>query len=181
MRNSKFCAPKKPTHDDSSSRDSVFFHRFFLNVPSLFASCSRLPPSGSGKTRLDLLRCLFFGARLGPEPNQQFGEVFHAGALEPVMFRGLLERLGHRTAFLVVPPKLGFNACNRNMVVWRRFRERLQLRLPKVSLFSMPLQIIEHALFAPIQTHAANVRRASRKTTAKPALTKALQSNFLHG
>jgi hypothetical protein len=38
-----------------------------------------------------------------------------------------------------------------------------------VSLVWMLLQIIKHALLAPVQAHAANVRTRSGKTTANPA------------
>jgi hypothetical protein len=42
----------------------------------------------------------------------------------------------------------------------------------------MTLQIVEDALLKPIQTHAANVRRMTPKTTAKPRLTATLHSRL---
>ena len=113
-------------------------------------------------------RRFFLRPRLDPQTNQQFGEIFHARAMQALALRELLERRGDGAAFLVIAPQFGLEPVYRNMVIPGGFRGLLKLHLPILSLFRVPLQVIIYALLAPIQAHRANVRRVSGKTTGKP-------------
>lgn len=54
------------------------------------------------------------------------------------------------------------------MLVRDRAANSLNFAHPELSLLRVTLQIIEHPLFVPVQTHWRNVREANAKTTANP-------------
>ena len=57
--------------------------------------------------------------------------------------------------------------------------QTLNLSDPVLSLIRMTLQVVIHALLAPVEAHGVNLRGTALKTTAKPHRTAALQSPAL--
>ncbi|MDP3073143.1 MAG: hypothetical protein Q8N18_22810 [Opitutaceae bacterium] len=106
------------------------------------------------------------GPGLRPQPQEQFCQVLHAGPGEPLIRRRSLERGHHRTSLQVVSPQLRLDKIHRKSLISSIPQYLLKLFLPVVSLVLMTLQIIEHALLAPVKAHAATVGGVIRKTTA---------------
>lgn len=84
------------------------------------------------------------------------------------MLYRLFEDRDERTPLLIVSPQFWLEPDNRNMIATGRLHHRTQLLLPMLSLVDMPIQIIENALFTPIQAHGDTLRRLPASTMAKP-------------
>ena len=123
-------------------------------------------------SNVKLMRWLFLRPRLHPQPQEQFGEILHAGAPASFKTHGLAEILHDFAALQVVPPKLRLEGFNYNLLTGIVFRGALKLSLPELSLVWMSLQVIKYPLLAPVQAHRGTVRADAGKTTAKPALAE---------
>jgi hypothetical protein len=111
-----------------------------------------------------------------PQSNQQFSQIPHASAPKSLNSSSFLKNRGDGTTLLVIPPQFALKTLGGCVVIKRSPAGRLNFSLPELSLIDMTLQVIEHALLAPVETHGANVQSRFRKTTGKAAGTAALQS-----
>lgn len=145
---------------------------------SLAVFANQSAPTNRSQNLPRRVRTRRFWPRRGPKPDQQFRQVPHTSSLKSLIFNCFLKNSGHRTPFLVVPPEFGLQSMGGGMVIRSRTAGRLNFSLPEVSFLNMPLQVIKHPLFAPIETHGANVEARCRKTTGKAAGTAALQSRY---
>ena len=75
------------------------------------------------------------------------------------------KRRHYGAPLLIVAPQILLESHCHKMLIRGRFRGRLKLSLPVVSLVKVALQVIEYPLFTPVEAHFANVCGEFRKKT----------------
>jgi len=85
------------------------------------------------------------------------------------MDRRLLEGGRHGAPLQIVAPQVRLQSQRRGMLIRKFPQSRPHFFLPMLSFLPLGLQVVEEALLATVQAHAATVRPAPSETTAKPA------------
>ena len=85
------------------------------------------------------------------------------------MYRCLLEGRSHSAPFEVVAPQVRLQSERGGMFIRKILQRRPHFLLPMLSFLPLGLQVVEEALLATVQAHAATVRPTPRETTVKPA------------
>jgi hypothetical protein len=94
-----------------------------------------------------------FRARFGPQPEEQFGEIAHAGPRQALALGRLAERRGRGAPFQVVAPKLPFQARCHGFDGVRGGGDRPDLLAPEAAFVGTNLEVIEYPLLSWVKTH----------------------------
>jgi len=121
------------------------------------------------------------GSRLGPEPDQEFGEVLHADAPGSRGAPGTAKGWHNSASLLIIAPELGSDPGDGRRSFDRIGQYGANLMLPVLSLLGVTLYIVVDRLFEQVEAHAENLRRTPPKTTVKTGSTTALHLHAIRG
>ncbi len=100
-----------------------------------------------------------FGFRYAPNTNPVFGETAKTDAFGAILGDRLLELPNNPGPLSIIPPQFGFNRRGRRVRIPCNSHNLTNFLLPMLSLLRMPLHVIEHHLFALVQTHIGTLQR----------------------
>ena len=139
----------------------------------MFHPISAILPEGF---RLGLAGLHAARARRGPETQQVFRKITHAGALQAFLSHPVAERRGHLASFPVVIPEFRLQRDSCRMRVSGVPGQRgSNFFAPVLSLVRVFQQIIVHQLLRSIQAHGRQPARRCPENNRKPASKAGLQ------